>query len=204
MSWAVFGERGSGTRWLTKILERRMPDAENLTNGHVLQWKHGLWGPVQDERAGSTIIVTIRKDIHAWLLSMHRAPHNMRWATKLSFSDFIRRESHSTADSEALQAWYGLRPREKFEPYPNVIQMWKAKHAAWDAFEGRVHHFDYFDLVQRPLWCQRQFSENCGVELAGEPASTDGYPKRRYYLDREYLEEISEKDLEFIAEQMMS
>ena len=209
-SWAVFGERGSGTKWIRRLIGRHAVRSEDLTNGHITRWKHSIWGSWQEEGISrQTLVVVVKKDIFAWLLSMHRKPWHMPHSEGLPFRGFIRQEYYSMCNGPMLQLWTGLGPQDELierkdgKRWPNLVQMWVSKYRAWEAIDATrfsVLHLDYRQALRDPA----QVIECVGRRnLMVRPfQGVAAYPKRNHYLEKKYLQQWRAEDIEFVIEEL--
>jgi len=135
----------------------------------------------------------------------------MPWARKMSLSEFIRAEYHSIHASEIMVGWYGGEkdsetPERMFngQRWPNIIQMWRAKYAAWEAVNPSTHpiiHIDYESALNHPENLRNILVKKFRVG-GSRPFSQHQYDKRDFYLNRNYLTAWSSRDRQFIKEQL--
>lgn len=213
-SWAVFGERGSGTRWLSHIMDRRAQRLQNLTNSHITGWKHGFWGERQESDCGKQLLcLIVKKDIFAWVLSLKAVPYHMPQFQGLPLGEFIRKEYFSICDSPLLKIWNneesdtGELPERmpSGERWPNIIRMWKAKYDAWESINPESHpvmHIDYGALLLHPEGFQSVMTNAFGVQMYGPPIMAEDYPKRDFYLEKKYMVEWTDEDIEFVNQEL--
>ncbi len=213
--FAVYGERGSATRWLRDTLIEVLPDVRNVSNSTETGWKHGLWTS-ENERSMSpeTLIIVIDKSPLAWVPSLQRKPWHMHQLRDLPMADFIRTEAYSVMDEPALRRWWPeLKPLEMipedvdFQPWSNVLTMWREKYSRWWALSGRRPVVTIsFDLLMEhgAAYFYSRFDEVRGLLPSmreDESLINLDFPRRDYYLNREYLEDYSEEDIDWIAQQ---
>lgn len=121
MQVKIFGERNTGTRYLSRLLEqnltvdilagappawvrrlqRQLPGREWLRDAyfvfsarHNLGWKHSLPEPeLLADRIGSrsVLLTTLTKNPYAWLVSLYRRPYHQHWRKRPTFSEFLTR-----------------------------------------------------------------------------------------------------------------
>lgn len=150
---AVFGERNSGTKWLSTILRQCIKEqgltCEVITNSNETGWKHLDFGMAgQSERLESLVkrnldsrellIIWISKDPIAWCLSMIEKPYNLhientdslRSQDKVSLDDLAcGSEVVEVADTERLAEYVGARYGiwSEFAYYRNLPAMLRIK-----------------------------------------------------------------------------
>jgi hypothetical protein len=225
----VYGERNSGTRYLSALLAANFRldllrdeaprvvtwlsfDSQGmrdwyfaLTGRRNLGWKHRL-PPSPDElaalgeRARDVRFVTLVKNPYSWLLSLLRRPYNA-----------VRPYASVT---ELVTAPWVTVGRERAPPaFADAVAMWNAKAAANLALPaGRTANLRYEDLLADPaaevLRLERDLGfERRGHELVNVEASTkrsaqtfDDY--RRYYLEERWRERLSPAEVALISERL--
>ena len=82
----VFGERRSGTNFLSELLKGTFFLDEVFTYG----WKHAA--PVMPCIKSNSLMAVVVRDPVEWLLSMHSVPFEAPEMAQLPFSDFLRSE----------------------------------------------------------------------------------------------------------------
>jgi hypothetical protein len=179
----IYGERGSGTTWLERLivrnldvrclrggmprpLQRVFPRSERVRDGyfrltapHNLGWKHAL--PPDAHAIAPTgrslapvAFVTISKNPYAWLLSLHRRPHHAR-----------RRSARF--DAFLAQPWETVGRENAPVRFASPIDLWNRKNAAYLALGSRATavHVRYEDLLRDPRAC----IEALGTRLCAPP-----------------------------------
>lgn len=215
--FAVYGERGSGTRWVTSLIGNKY-DIHNLTSSDISGWKHGMWNDrISQQLDHRTLIVVVQKDIFAWLVSFNQKPWEMPRTTHwhLSLSDFIRKEPENTI-RDAMEAWrcdsvVGAPRTDDMNldgtPFKNPIEMYYRKYKAWEQIDKTKHPVFYVDYAQA-LKSPRQFIWALEEEHqmpANKTKAHDvdrAYHKKDYYLNQEYLEFWSQEDILFVNEEL--
>ncbi|MEM6363065.1 MAG: hypothetical protein AAF539_16530 [Planctomycetota bacterium] len=103
----LFGQRGSGTNFLQKLIELNVP---TLSVGFDFGYKHNL--PVGLERMGRDVqVCVITRNPYDWVRSLHRQPwHVAESMRSLDMDDFLRHPWHCVYDDQS-----GIKPDdEKF------------------------------------------------------------------------------------------
>ncbi|WP_299947529.1 hypothetical protein [uncultured Ruegeria sp.] len=104
VDFQVFGERRSGTNFLSALLAETFELDETFSYG----WKHGV--PVMPCIQSSSLIAVIVRNPLDWVLSMHARPFASPAMTDLSFSEFIRTPWQSNYRPGVLgRVKFGLR-----------------------------------------------------------------------------------------------
>lgn len=209
-SWTVFGERGSGTRWVSDLMGS-MTRCVNLTDSYVSGWKHGLWGLRQENQLGPrNLVIHVTKDPYAWLLSFYNAPwHCQHLARGISFSEFIRNEYWAKCNDTKHREWWGLDRDDELperpdnERWSNPIQMWRDKEASFQKIENKpVLMLDYITLLKDPVSLAYDIKK-LGAELKDfKIKDPKKYKKYSYYRDYLFMEMIPEDDRNFIAQEL--
>ena len=101
----VFGERNSGTNYVSELLRRNFAKLTNMASDKIERfgfrygWKHGFATMVSAPRNALCVIVVRHPE--TWLRSMHQRPwHSTSAVRHKSFSDFIRSEWTSCIDEQ--------------------------------------------------------------------------------------------------------
>jgi hypothetical protein len=92
-SFQVLGERGSGTNYVRKVLQRNI----KVFRTEALGWKHGF--PTMIAIPKDMVVVCAVRNAEDWALSMYKRPwHADPAMQELGFSDFLRAEWRSIVD----------------------------------------------------------------------------------------------------------
>ncbi|MCC6456099.1 MAG: hypothetical protein IT328_14185 [Caldilineaceae bacterium] len=162
----IYGERNSGTRYLTKLIELNL-DAEllpgsvprtiRLLGGHYegirdlyfwatyrqnLGWKHAMAPTPAQVKAlhmDGVLFITLTKNPYAWLLSMYRRPYHQRQSED-SFAAFLQSKWPTVARENYAQA------------FPNPLVMWNEKNRSYLSLNqgACVRNLRYEDLLRNP------------------------------------------------------
>lgn len=133
----VFGERNSGTNFLSKLIKQNIRGI-NLHSGYYLGgtgWKHGFPRIKYFNTVGEVLFIFIIRDLDSWLLSMYNNPYSYKSPAKIE--DFVSEnliidENRKTHD---VHIYKGERQ--------NVINLRYAKIRRYKAF---------FDLVPNAIF----------------------------------------------------
>ena len=225
---AVFGERNSGTKWLSEVL-RNTTDAEVITNSPQTGWKHANLGEnaetrrrvrelLRKERENKDLNIVwlwISKDDFSWIDSMSRNPYHIQGYKKDSDpSRIINTRVSSVADTERLAGYVGKNLGDVFESYDNLISMLREKKSAFFDYLGSktdtVFHVTYEDLLYDPRSVIFRIQEECSIargrslfdinhdQLDVEVSNAVNYPRRYVYLYRDHTYKFSVRDREFV------
>jgi len=83
---ALLGERNSGTRWMSKELERCFPDLK--VTSRLLRWKH--WFQHDDgQKHNPTLVVAQFRNVYDWVESMRHVPHHSPLHVRLPWQAFV-------------------------------------------------------------------------------------------------------------------
>lgn len=149
----VFGERGSGTNVVRKLIERNTRAFR--TEG--LGWKHGF--PMMAAIPQCLLVVCVVRDARKWALSMHKRPWHMDPRDQgRGFSEMIRCEWRSVVDrpsdfeliseecpSQGEPLQYDRHPITG-APFPNLFALRKWKLRALSGLRNRGASFAFVQL----------------------------------------------------------
>jgi len=86
---AVIGERHSGTRWISSLLQNCFHD--NLVVPRLTRWKH-LFQDDFVENKHPTLVVALFRNPYDWLEAMRKVPHNAPNHLYLDWKEFLTKE----------------------------------------------------------------------------------------------------------------
>lgn len=211
-SFAVFGERGSGTSWLNELMIKNSLRGMSLTNSPFTGWKHGLWTPHQTRCLNKNfLVVVIQKDIYTWLNSFYKAPYHMDYAKKLTLSEFIHTEYFSQASWGYFQKWGmawtdEVKERPDGNRWPNPIRLWMDKYHAWESIPKGISPIVYisYEALAIDPWHHLRMMEKFGLTL--DPNQTERETmeqrnraiKKLHEAQKACMESFTSDDLKFI------
>lgn len=139
----VFGERSSGTNFVSHIIDKHLDIARSKAYG----WKHGF--PAMSSISPRSLIVVLFREAEPWVRSMYNKPwHTTAHMRGLGFSDFIRAEWHtvirgginSKDQPVETKFWKPLQlDRDPLtgRPFANIVQLRNAKNRGFLSFAYR-------------------------------------------------------------------
>lgn len=108
--YVVFGERNSGTNFVSHLLDRNFAvfrGRHRKAGVTPYGWKHGF--PAAMAAPDDVLAVIVTRDPQTWVQSMHRTPwHAADPLRKMPLSEFIRAEWHAVVDHRG----FGVRRRD--------------------------------------------------------------------------------------------
>ena len=148
----VFGERRSGTNYLSALLSKNLAITEVTHYG----WKHGV--PSMPAISPNSLIVLITRNPMEWAKSFYVNPFDSTDAFRgnLSFEDFVEMEWASTAlpSAQGWEKWGHQKiPNTRGQSllwdhhpmtgkkYRDIFEMRSVKHTAWLGLEHRAENF---------------------------------------------------------------
>lgn len=219
----VFGERNSGTNYLSSLLAMNVKNIELL--GGKYGWKHGFVNHEVLKGANDTLFLVIFKDPYSWAVSMRGKPHHAPQLHKLPFSEFIRSEwacyTGDNFDKRNL-ATNPVKPEEEMmnernpntkKRFGNVMLMRQAKIRSYlriGEFTDKFEVVRYEDLLYTPKQVLNKLIRKYELPRTYDRLKLDqGYhgknpnkpfTRRRYYLQKEYFDKYTPEDLTYINE----
>ena len=155
----VFGERNSGTNFVSSLLKSNFPRLEecrgdNGRNGFRHGWKHGF--PAMIAAPKDMIAVCVFRHPESWIGSLHRMPWHVHDSLRdVPISEFVRREWHCVIDHPGFgvpqdDPRFGAELQWDRDPvtgqrFANVLQLRNAKNRAFLSLAAR---FDNHVLVR--------------------------------------------------------
>ncbi len=137
----VFGERGSGTNLVRRLLNRSF----TIQRSDALGWKHGV--PSMAAIPADMLIVVVQRNLFDWARSLHRRPwHGHPEIQALPFDAFIRAPWRSVIDRPShfapLSGPRGALLQYDRHPitgaaYETIFEMRAVKSEAWLGFRNR-------------------------------------------------------------------
>lgn len=120
----VFGERCSGTNYITSLLCQNFTQLQYLdhTRTSPFGWKHDILSHeyVKHEMAKDTLFVLVVRDPYDWLRSFFHQPHHAYHCKKMSFSQFLKSPWFSCRDHSPS---INIDVHPSGRTYHNVIEM---------------------------------------------------------------------------------
>lgn len=223
----IYGQRNTGSNYLQALLERNLevqllrgvvpqsvmklqrmvPGTDlvrdtyfKLTFPWNLGWKHTAVPEDVEHQpacAPDLLFVTLTKHPYSWLLSLYRRPHHLALNGWSSFEEFL------------MTTWPSVA-RGHLPHVPSPVDLWNLKNASYLrlARRARVENLRYEDLLADPeavleglverygLVRKVEVFENIRASTKGDRMGYEDY--RRYYLDEEWREKISDEALRLI------
>ncbi|MCK5017094.1 MAG: hypothetical protein KAS32_08475 [Candidatus Peribacteraceae bacterium] len=206
----IRGERRSGTNWLQKILKHTNC---TIDINYKFGWKHGFFEPIHyNQYHNSDLIIVLFKDVYSWLLSLNDDPKHMPWAKEINFSKFVRHEYYSIADVPWFVDNCNLKKGDELREYnldgirfKNIIQLRNAKYRDWLNIRNRIENVEYIlydDLLKNPDKLTERLRVKYKIE--SKPLKLRHFEKKQFYLNKEYMRDISKQDKDFIDSQIDS
>lgn len=220
----IFGERNSGTNYLHSLLANNI--TEDMEIGNRFGWKHGFTNRklISQEDTSSVLFLLITKQPYAWITSMRRKPHHAPQLYFLPLSDFIRSEWVCYKGKEYQVRAKKLkenpvRPEEEMlqERNPktrnrikNVIELRNLKNEFHLALQQNVenfYHIKYEDLLINAGEVITQLADRYGFQIRSKfrdsalyhgKSMRERFARSEYYVNEEFMKEISKEDTEFI------
>jgi len=151
-SYAVLGERNSGTNYVDALLAANLP--AGIPASDVYCWKHGFIDRRVAATGGLLTVVVYRHPVR-WLQSLHNKPMELSARMQgLSFGDFIRHEwqgAFARPDGEEPST-ADMDPKARTN-YPNALRLRAAKIAYLEEMAempGRVAFLRFEDANRDP------------------------------------------------------
>lgn len=142
-NFQVFGERSSGTNFVSHILNQHL----GLKRCKAYGWKHGF--PTMTSVSPRSLIVVLFRDALPWVRSMYNKPwHTTNAMQQLDFSEFIRAEwathikggINSKDEAVDPHLWKHLQlDRDPMTgmAFANIVQLRNAKNLGFLSFANR-------------------------------------------------------------------
>jgi hypothetical protein len=142
-NFQVFGERSSGTNFVSHIVNQHLGLVRNKSYG----WKHGF--PAMSAISPRSLIIVLFRNALPWVRSMYNKPwHTTGALQQLEFSEFIRSEwrSHikgginSKDEPVDPRIWKSLQlDRDPLTglPFANIVQLRNTKTLGFLSFANR-------------------------------------------------------------------
>jgi hypothetical protein len=216
--YTIFGERNSGTNYLTKVMDHNF----NLMSTKAFGFKHwyikgiGDRGrsntttdmecllPVDNKLADSTLFILIVRDPFSWIESMFNAPHSIRPCERHNISRFIRQyhyckelvcpfdhgpESASPWTLDPISGDYFIEEAE------NIVDIRNRKNQHFLQLRGIVKHF-WIVCSEHLKFDISAMKEHFNLQLKTDQLDLIGYrtPIKRCLLTK--------KDRQFICSQL--
>jgi hypothetical protein len=175
-----------------------------FTEKHNLGWKHTLVdanriGASPDDLA-NTVFVTVTKNPYAWLLSMHKRPHHVRYKRKLQFQAFLE------------QFWPAIGRENAPAGFANAVEVWNQKNRSYLTLDKdyKVVHLTYEAFVGDPQSALQEVATKAGVALGqikevthelrfkNADTSKDKAYFQDYYLNERWREKLSPENIRYI------
>lgn len=225
----VYGERNTGTRYLSQLLTGNLdvrllngaaprmlgwfwPDSEAVRDAYFrltvrsnLGWKHRL-PPRPDDPlllaagARETGFVTVVKNPYSWLLSLLRRQYSAG-------------RVYGSVEELVTSPWTTVG-RECAPPqFAGAVDMWNRKYAACLALPGeRTVNLRYEDLLGDPatqiatvakrLGLAQRHAAFSNVESSTKRSAQGFEDYRRYYLEERWREKLTDRELALIGERL--
>jgi hypothetical protein len=134
-NFTIFGERCSGTCWITKLVEANFSKQACYPFG----WKHFVHPDDPVAFPNTMVVVVVRNPID-WTRSFFKTPHHIPPENRTNFHTFLTSELVSRdAGSDTNR---DLRPDGTL--WKNILEMRKDRHQEWCEFmEKRNHHIPH-------------------------------------------------------------
>lgn len=147
-TYAIFGERASGTNYLNELFSRNFPNVPYTPN---YGWKHSV-PKIDQKNSTQTLILAIFREPFDWLRSLYMQPYHVHHSiTNLSFSEFIRAEWHCIYDEQAKvykgEPLYGTemiqeRNPETGERFENILKLRTSKIKSWKMLMHEIQNIE--------------------------------------------------------------
>jgi len=147
LNFQVFGERNSGTNFVSHLVQANL----NLPE-RAYGWKHGF--PVAIGYNPASLIIVIYRHPLSWLVSLFNKPRTTDGQVSKDFSEFIRTPFTGFTNHNSLSLWRELNctvpndlPRQTLQgdlhplsgrPFENPMQLRNAKLLSHLSFKRRV------------------------------------------------------------------
>ena len=217
----VFGERNSGTNYLSSLLKRNVSE---VGLGAKFGWKHGLVDHERIAKEGKdTLFLAIFKSPYSWAVSMNGKPHHAPQLYRLPFSEFIRSEwacySGENFDKRDLSE-NPIKPEEEMlhernpntkKRFGNVLLMRQAKIKSFLKIADVTDKFEvvkYEDLLYTPKQVLNRIINKYDLKRkrpklvleAGYQGKNPKIPfkRRKFYLQKEYFNTYTKEDLDYV------
>jgi hypothetical protein len=167
----VFGERCTGTNWLTTVIR----DNFDVPAGDAIFGKHN-W--IEDEHIRDDVLyLHVTKDIYSWLLSMAKHRHHQEHTRGLNFSQYIR-APWACFDSSGEMIFE--RDPQTGRRFINIIEMFND----WISSFYDLHLKNDEEVYITKKYKGQEFSTN--------------FDRRDFFIKKQYLREITPEDFSFI------
>lgn len=222
MKVKIFGERNTGTNYLTKLIENNF-EVEILkgaiTKGSIftlrewtkdlffkftkhinLGWKHSAIDvSLILNHNGNPVIITLTKNPYSFLLSLYKRPYHYKGSKPNSFISFLNNH-------------WGLTTRDncKEKGLNSPVDLWNIKNKSYMNLLNNYSNcllFTYEELLENPNKVIVSISEKLNIPLKEEfknyANSTKNDNKdfndyQNYYLNELWKNELTKEDLSFI------
>ena len=203
-SYAVLGERNSGTNYVDALLAANLP--AGIPASDVYCWKHGFIDRRVAATGGLLTVVVYRHPVR-WLQSLHNKPMELSARMQgLSFGDFIRHEwqgAFARPDGEEPST-ADMDPKARTN-YPNALRLRAAKIAYLEEMAempGRVAFLRFEDANRDPRATLDALGRAFDLPLAPfTPVQAFKGSSRRSYAPR-LMPAPGARDLAFIRDEL--
>jgi hypothetical protein len=214
----IFGERCSGTSYLTRLVERNFDGVEPTRLFGFKHWFiHGhqprgranrttdfeCLHPLDD--SDDTLFLVIHRNPLDWLRSLHARPHHAPGHTNLCFSEFLRKPWLSAENGRANPLWPDAEGKGYFiEEAEDVLHLRSQKIRHFLALEDVVSNvvfLRYEDLLE-DLGVLETVADRFGIPLRHRPLENEtvhlGSGDQRTFDGPRRYPPITPEDLGFI------
>jgi hypothetical protein len=215
----IFGERCSGTNFLTSLVYKNFRDIELTREFGGKHWfirDHKPRPPgnnstdFQSKRSlknsDDTLFLVIYRNPFDWLRSLHRKPYHAPEHWGLNFSDFIRKKWISYETSRLNKDWPEAKDDYYFiEEAENILQLRTQKIRHLNQLETVVRNlcFVNHEVIANRVDLLGKIADQFKIELKhpviqGENRYLSGHATKANHFAAKAYPAIGEEDLEFL------
>lgn len=219
----IFGERNSGTHFITQLFRSRL---KNIEVGSKFGWKHGFVHDftLTEEEQQKVLVVCVFKNPYAWFKSMHKKPYYAPQMLKLNFSGFLRAtwicykgKGLHDRDYEKFpltdkNEWLIERNPIRKNRIANVVYLRNNKNKYFLELKSKIKNVEYIkyeDLLKNDEKIINEIASKYNLEKRVNYKKVDSkitslseeqvaFDKTDDSSDKEYLVDYSLNDLKFI------
>ncbi len=218
----IFGERSSGTNYLTRLIEKNFAHVEPTQSFGFKHWfikdHHPRGRPNRStdfecvrrlDDSDDTLFIIIHRNPFDWLRSIHATPDHAPGHWNLSFSEFIRKPWLATVPDRANPLWPEEEQGDYFiEEAENIIRLRSQKARHFLNLEGSVANLVFlkYEALLADIGVLEGVADEFGIPVQNRPLQNEtfyfGGGEEKVFSDANEYPPISPDDLGFIGQNL--